>query len=100
MRPPRVHGISITRLAVHWEPPFDDAVGPHTFELAVWLADTLPTPERAQEAKPVATYTRFGRECVVTGLLAGESYHLLIRAKNLVGWGPWSEPTLVRTLCT
>ena len=87
-----MHAISINRIAINWMEPYLDAVASHTFEIQVWdVEDPAATA-------PVQTLYRFGRECVITDLLAGTVYHLIMRSENVVGWSAPTEPTVVKTL--
>ena len=99
MPAPTVHAISCTRLAIHWYIPYSDPVPSHTFEVCVFDVDVGAEVPEGEDAAPARVLTRHYHECVVDGLLPGTLYEIRVRSQNVVGWGPFTAATTVRTQC-
>lgn len=88
--PPRIHGKPRPHtVALKWSYPDVDGGSPVTdFELAMRTA--------ADDTK-VDVYQGNDTECVVNELLPGHRYLFLLRARNRIGAGSWSEPLEVKS---
>lgn len=94
--PPRVPGPPVDVSAVggqgtalvRWQPPLSDGGSP----LLDYEVESTPTGDEARVAADRLN-------TVVGGLAGGQPHTFRVRARNAVGWGPWSEPSNV-TLTT
>ncbi len=71
-------------ISVFWNQPADDGHAPVTQYEAQWSPDGSAGWSRAGSTGETSLNH--------TGLVAGDTYYYRVRARNSVGWGPWSEP--------
>lgn len=84
---PTITGITMTSAVVNFTPPNNG--GSAILEYQVGYSTTSTGPSTTVSGTSPRT---------ITGLEPGRTYYFWVRARNSVGWGPWSAPTSAQTV--
>lgn len=85
--PPAVSNLTQLTATVTWTPPASGGTGILEYELGYGTSSAGPSTTIS--GNPPRN---------LTGLLPGRTYYFWVRARNAVGWGAWSNPTVAKTI--
>lgn len=84
---PSLSGVTPTSAIVSWTPPNNGGTGITGYQVGYGKSSTGPTTT----VDAISPKT-------ISGLIPGTKYYFWVRAKNSIGWGPWSNSSTNTTI--